>query len=47
MDGPADSPYEGGKFKIRIKFPENYPFKFPAITFDTKIYHPNVKVDDG
>ena len=42
IDGPADSPYEGGKIQVDITFPENYPFKPPRCKFLTKIYHPNI-----
>ncbi|KAI4139739.1 MAG: hypothetical protein L6R39_006136 [Caloplaca ligustica] len=36
----------GGKFKIQVSFPSEYPFKPPKIHWQTKIYHPNVSSDD-
>ena len=31
INGPIGSLYEGGLFKLRINFPDNYPFKPPDI----------------
>ena len=42
VKGPVSTPYEKGRFKLDIHFPEGYPFRPPKITFDTKIYHPNI-----
>lgn len=47
MQGPADTPYEAGVFKLDFKFPDNYPFKPPEVKFITTVYHPNIKMDTG
>ena len=40
--GPADSPYEGGMFKLELFLPDEYPMVAPKVLFRTKIYHPNI-----
>lgn len=42
LKGPSDTPYEGGKFDLYIKIPNQYPFSPPSVKFKTKIYHPNI-----
>lgn len=42
ITGPPGSPYSGGKFKLSLLLPEDYPASSPKIKFETKIYHPNV-----
>ena len=47
LSGPSGTPYEGGSFTVKLKFPDNYPFKPPKATFATKVYHPSIKKDSG
>merc|ERR1711977_317865 len=46
MDGPPESIYSGGHFRIHLDFPLQFPFKPPTVAFQTKIWHPNVTNDD-
>ncbi|EDV21020.1 Ubiquitin-conjugating enzyme E2 R2 [Trichoplax sp. H2] len=40
--GPPDTLYEGGYFKARLIFPNDYPYSPPQFRFTTKLWHPNV-----
>ncbi len=40
--GPADTPFAGGLFYLKIIFPQEYPQKGPEVIFITPIYHVNV-----
>ena len=31
LQGPPDSPYEGGMYQGKVRFPDDYPFKPPSI----------------
>ena len=41
-EGPAETPYEGGIFKMRLVFGSDFPRVPPKGYFITKIFHPNV-----
>ncbi|KAK9380021.1 ubiquitin-conjugating enzyme/RWD-like protein [Kockiozyma suomiensis] len=43
--GPDDTLYEGGFFKARLTFPEDYPLMPPKMRFETPMWHPNVYPD--
>ncbi|XP_022228036.2 ubiquitin-conjugating enzyme E2 4-like [Drosophila obscura] len=40
--GPSDTPYDGGQFRLDIRFPGRYPLRAPLVKFVTKVYHCNV-----
>ena len=42
IEGPKNTPFEGGTYVLTVKVPHNYPFSAPNIQFDTPIYHCNV-----
>lgn len=42
IEGPKESPYEGGTFNLELFLPEEYPMVPPKVRFLTKIYHPNI-----
>ena len=42
IQGPPDSAFEEGWFKLSLTIPENYPISPPVVKFITKIFHPNV-----
>jgi ubiquitin-conjugating enzyme E2 C len=44
LKGSVGTVYEGCTFKLRLVFPENYPFSAPTVTFTTPCWHPNVDV---
>ncbi|CED82883.1 ubiquitin-conjugating enzyme [Phaffia rhodozyma] len=42
IQGPEDTPYEGGLFVARLSFPPDYPLNPFKMKFDPPILHPNV-----
>lgn len=42
IDGPMDTPYYGGSFRIRLQLGKSFPTLPPKGFFVTKIFHPNV-----
>jgi ubiquitin-conjugating enzyme E2 H len=45
--GPANSPYEGGLWKVQVSIPPEYPNKPPQLVFKNKILHPNIHESKG
>ncbi|CAG2178190.1 unnamed protein product [Oppiella nova] len=43
IEGPPDTPYSGGLFRLSIEFPQDFPFSAPRIWMKTRIYHPNIQ----
>ncbi|KAK9804208.1 hypothetical protein WJX72_001272 [[Myrmecia] bisecta] len=42
VQGPKNTVYEGGIFRLSIHLPARYPFEPPKVQFLTKVYHPNI-----
>ena len=47
IPGPEATPFEGGRFTLDFRLPENYPFSSPKVIFKTRIFHPNIHFDSG
>jgi len=45
--GPADTPFAGGEFKIKLKMGSDFPQAPPKGFFLTKVFHPNVAPSTG
>jgi len=45
IEGPSDTPYAGGVFKIHIEFPHDFPLNPPTVAFVSEFWHPNVYKD--
>jgi ubiquitin-conjugating enzyme E2 S len=42
VEGPEGTPYQGGYFRVKFEFTEEFPAAPPKCRFTTKIFHPNV-----
>ncbi|KAH9371645.1 hypothetical protein HPB48_000501 [Haemaphysalis longicornis] len=42
IHGPAGTAYENLVYRLRMKFPPNYPCTGPVVQFETPCFHPNV-----
>jgi len=42
LDGPLDTPYEGGKFILHVVYNNGYPFNCPQVCFKTRLVHINL-----
>ncbi|KAG9099889.1 Ubiquitin-conjugating enzyme E2 7 [Ceratobasidium sp. 370] len=45
INGPKDTPYEGGVFLAKLEFPSDYPLNPFKMRFDPPLLHPNVYAD--
>ena len=43
--GPEETIWEGGIFKLKMVFSEEYPNKAPDVRFVSKMFHPNIYND--
>lgn len=47
VQGPPETPFEGGTYRVDIIVPDSYPFNPPKVRFLTKIWHPNISSVTG
>ena len=47
INGVEGTPYEGYKWRVRLSFPQDYPFKAPTANFIDRMFHPNVSYNSG
>ncbi|GIX99216.1 ubiquitin-conjugating enzyme E2 C [Caerostris darwini] len=42
INGAEGTVYEGLTYKLKMEFPNNYPYNAPQVRFSTPCFHPNV-----
>ncbi|CCW65397.1 unnamed protein product [Phytomonas sp. EM1] len=47
LQGPPDTPFEGGSYRLLLRVPRDYPMIPPTAHFLTRVFHPNVSFADG
>ncbi|KAG5522901.1 hypothetical protein RHGRI_034897 [Rhododendron griersonianum] len=47
FEGPKGTLYDGGSWKVRVKFPKDYPYSPPSLAFVDPIFHPNISQSGG
>ncbi|RPB08413.1 ubiquitin-conjugating enzyme [Morchella conica CCBAS932] len=45
IQGPDETPFEGGVFPATLSFPKDYPLNPPKMKFTCEMFHPNVYKD--
>ncbi|KDE05607.1 ubiquitin-conjugating enzyme E2-18 kDa [Microbotryum lychnidis-dioicae p1A1 Lamole] len=42
IQGPSETPFEGGVFEAELTFPRDYPLSPPKMKFTPPLFHPNI-----
>jgi ubiquitin-conjugating enzyme E2 A len=47
INGVEGTPFEGYRWRVRLNFPQDYPYKAPTAYFIDRMFHPNVAYNSG
>jgi ubiquitin-conjugating enzyme E2 H len=47
LNGPPDTPYQNGSWRIRFTISSEFPFKSPSVGFIDHVLHPNIDWASG